>query len=180
GMASRRTLHLRSQHMYGNCYTFNAFDNGHDPLTTNYPGPLMVRGLTWEYACTRTIESAKAYVPALAQDAGVKIVIHERGTYPIPEDAGLSLPPGMKTSIGLDKMPSSEHYKRLPPPHADCGTSGQGGVGTCMHVTSEPPTQRDLPQVMYPGRLTGPVRMRNLHLLRATWRESLLNVRKRL
>ncbi|XP_052259151.1 amiloride-sensitive sodium channel subunit beta-2-like [Dreissena polymorpha] len=103
--------------MYGNCYTFNAFDNGQDPLTTNYPGPLM--GLTLEL----NIEQGQ-YVPALAQDAGVKIVIHERGTYPIPEDAGLSLPPGMKTSIGLDKT----EYKRLPPPHADCGTSGQGVV----------------------------------------------------
>ncbi|KAH3701060.1 hypothetical protein DPMN_076043 [Dreissena polymorpha] len=49
------------------------------------------------------------YIPALAQDAGVKIVIHERGTYPIPEDAGLSLPPGMKTSIGLDKVKRSGH-----------------------------------------------------------------------
>ena len=27
--------------MYGNCYTFNAFDNGQDPLAMNYPGPLM-------------------------------------------------------------------------------------------------------------------------------------------
>ncbi|XP_052253065.1 amiloride-sensitive sodium channel subunit gamma-like [Dreissena polymorpha] len=102
---------------YGNCYTFNAFDNGQDPLTMNYPGPLM--GLTLEL----NIEQDD-YIPALAQDAGVKIVIHERGTYPIPEDAGLSLPPGMKTSIGLDKT----EYKRLPPPHADCGTSGQGVV----------------------------------------------------
>lgn len=59
----------------------------------------VVAGLTLEL----NIEQSE-YMPALAQDAGVKIVIHERGSYPIPEDAGLSLPPGMKTSIGLDKV----------------------------------------------------------------------------
>jgi len=36
----RNFTYLRNN-LYGNCYTFNAFDNEHKPLSSNYPGPLM-------------------------------------------------------------------------------------------------------------------------------------------
>ena len=65
-----------------------------------YPQRLaFISGLTLEL----NIEQSE-YIAAMSPDAGVKIVIHERGTYPVPEDAGLSLPPGYKTSIGIDKV----------------------------------------------------------------------------
>ncbi|WAR16926.1 SCNNG-like protein, partial [Mya arenaria] len=116
GMAcSPKNFTYLRNNLYGNCYTFNAFDNGHDSLSTNYAGPLM--GLTLDL----NIEQDE-YIAALAPDAGVKVVIHERGTYPIPEDEGLSLSPHRKTSISMEKA----SITRLPPPHADCGTAGVG------------------------------------------------------
>lgn len=44
------------------------------------------------------------YIAALAPDAGVKVVIHDQGTYPVPEDEGLSLAPGTKTAISMEKV----------------------------------------------------------------------------
>ncbi|XP_053382877.1 degenerin unc-8-like [Mercenaria mercenaria] len=102
----------RSQ-MYGNCYTINTFNNGNAALSTNYAGPLM--GLVLEL----NIEQDE-YIAALSPDAGVRITIHPRGTYPFPEDDGISVPPGFKTSIGIAKT----ELTRLPPPHGDCGSSG--------------------------------------------------------
>ncbi|KAL4218107.1 ligand-gated sodium channel [Mactra antiquata] len=98
---------------YGNCYTMNTFDNGMPSMTTNYAGPLM--GLVLEL----NIEQDE-YIPALSPDAGVRVLIHERGTFPTPEDDGVSVAPGFKTSIGIAKT----LLTRLPPPHADCGDSG--------------------------------------------------------
>ncbi|XP_045182436.2 amiloride-sensitive sodium channel subunit alpha-like [Mercenaria mercenaria] len=102
----------RSQ-FYGNCYTINTFDNGKAALSTNYAGPLM--GLALEL----NIEQDE-YIAALSADAGVRITIHPRGIYPFPEDEGISIPPGFKTSIGIAKT----ELTRLTPPHADCGNSG--------------------------------------------------------
>lgn len=101
--------------LYGNCYTINAFDNGMASLSTNYAGPLM--GLILEL----NIEQDE-YVPALAPDAGVRIIVHKRGIYPIPEDKGINIPTGFKTSISMKK----KDITRLPPPHSDCGSNGDG------------------------------------------------------
>ena len=37
---SRNFTFVRNN-VYGNCYTLNAFDNGMEPLSTNYAGPVM-------------------------------------------------------------------------------------------------------------------------------------------
>ena len=44
------------------------------------------------------------YVSSLSNEAGMRIMIHPRGTYPFPEDQGFSIPPGYKTSVGLKKV----------------------------------------------------------------------------
>lgn len=44
------------------------------------------------------------YINALAPDAGVRMIIHDRGTYPFPEDNGVSVPPGSLTSVGIKKV----------------------------------------------------------------------------
>ncbi|XP_045167548.2 amiloride-sensitive sodium channel subunit alpha-like [Mercenaria mercenaria] len=108
---SNLTYH-RSQ-LYGNCYTINTVDNGNAALTTNYAGPL--KGLALEL----NIEQDE-YIAALSPDAGVIVTIHPRGTYPFPQDEGISIPPGFKTSIGIAKT----ELTRLPPPHGDCGGNG--------------------------------------------------------
>ena len=44
----------------------------------------------------------KEYIPALSPDAGIRVLIHKRGTYPFPEDDGFSIPPGHMTSVALE------------------------------------------------------------------------------
>lgn len=100
---------------YGNCFTFNSKDNGREILTSDYAGPLM--GLSLEL----NIEQDQ-YVSSLSNEAGVRVMVHKRGTYPFPEDEGFSIPPGYKSSIGITQT----EIIRLPPPHADCGDRGDG------------------------------------------------------
>ena len=44
------------------------------------------------------------YVPALAAEAGVRVLIHPKGTAPFPEDDGLSIPAAHSTSLGIRKV----------------------------------------------------------------------------
>ena len=55
------------------------------------------------------------YVANLATEAGVKVVIHDRGSMPFPEDAGMSIIPGRSTSIGLRKVSHSHRDIRFGP-----------------------------------------------------------------
>ncbi|KAJ8304243.1 hypothetical protein KUTeg_017826 [Tegillarca granosa] len=96
---------------YGNCYTFNHFNNGLPALETNYPGPLL--GLVLEF----NIEQ-KEYIPVLAPDSGLRVMIHERGSYPFLEDDGFLISPGFLTSVGISKTKIS----RLPAPHGKCSS----------------------------------------------------------
>ena len=41
------------------------------------------------------------YIPALAPDAGVRVLVHSRGTFPALEDDGFSVPVGFMTSVGV-------------------------------------------------------------------------------
>ena len=41
------------------------------------------------------------YMPSLAPDAGVRALVHARGTYPAIEDDGFSIPVGTVTSVGV-------------------------------------------------------------------------------
>ena len=48
------------------------------------------------------------YVPALAAEAGVRVLIHPKGTPPFPEDNGLSIPAAHFTSVGLRQVGASD------------------------------------------------------------------------
>ncbi|XP_033750683.1 LOW QUALITY PROTEIN: acid-sensing ion channel 1-like [Pecten maximus] len=98
---------------YGNCYTFNHHKNNQSTVSSSYPGPLM--GLVMEF----NIEQNE-YVESLAPEAGVRVLIHERGSYPIPDDDGFYIAPGFVTSVGIQEV----RITRLPPPHASCADHG--------------------------------------------------------
>ena len=54
------------------------------------------------------------YVPALAAEAGVRVLVHSRGSYPFPEDDGVSVPPAHSSSIGMRQVISIWYqFKRL-------------------------------------------------------------------
>ena len=44
------------------------------------------------------------YIPTVSDSAGLRIIIHDQNEMPFPEDRGYNLSPGMKTSIGMDKV----------------------------------------------------------------------------
>ncbi|XP_052101134.1 amiloride-sensitive sodium channel subunit alpha-like [Mytilus californianus] len=99
---------------YGNCFTFNAYNNSQDPLYSTYSGPLM--GLSLELNVQQY-----EYIPALAPDAAVRVLVHTRGTFPALEDDGFSIPVGFMTSVGL----KVSEITRLTPPHASCAKEGK-------------------------------------------------------
>ena len=45
-----------------------------------------------------------AYVPQLSQTAGARIVIHNQGDMPFPDEEGINLVPGFSTSIGVRRV----------------------------------------------------------------------------
>ncbi|XP_021348423.1 acid-sensing ion channel 1-like isoform X2 [Mizuhopecten yessoensis] len=98
---------------YGNCYTFNHHKNNLSAITSSYAGPLM--GLVMEF----NIEQGE-YVESLAPEAGVRVLVHERGTFPIPDDDGFYIAPGFVSSVGIQEI----QITRLPPPHASCADHG--------------------------------------------------------
>lgn len=60
---------------------------------------LNILGLTLEF----NIQQAE-YISALAPDAGIRVSIHERGTYPFPEDDGFTIAPGFASSVALKRV----------------------------------------------------------------------------
>ena len=44
------------------------------------------------------------YVANLATEAGVKVLIHKRGSMPFPEDKGVTIMPGRSTSVGIEQV----------------------------------------------------------------------------
>ncbi|XP_060066508.1 acid-sensing ion channel 1-like [Ylistrum balloti] len=94
---------------YGNCFTFNHHKNNQTTISSSYPGPLM--GLVMEF----NIEQSE-YVESLAPEAGVRVLVHQRGTFPVPDDDGFYIAPGFVTSVGIHEV----RITRLPPPHASC------------------------------------------------------------
>uniref|UniRef100_A0A1I8FX90 Amiloride-sensitive sodium channel n=1 Tax=Macrostomum lignano TaxID=282301 RepID=A0A1I8FX90_9PLAT len=94
--------------LYGNCYTFNAASNGTEPFMVQQTGPL--HGLT----VTLFIDQTE-YVGAVANSAGVSVVVHETNKQPFPEDSGISVSPGQETYIGLKQF----FTQRLAAPYSD-------------------------------------------------------------
>ncbi|XP_076465407.1 epithelial sodium channel subunit gamma-like [Babylonia areolata] len=99
---------------FGNCYTFNS-DKSPMVAKTKFPGPDF--GLNMEMFIHQD-----EYVSALASEAGVRVLIHPRGSAPFPEDNGVSIAPGLSTSISI----RMEEVQRLEPPHGTCNAAGSG------------------------------------------------------
>ncbi|CAG5120526.1 unnamed protein product, partial [Candidula unifasciata] len=95
---------------FGNCYIFNWQSPNNTTLETRFPGP--EHGLRLELFLDQ-----RNYVANLATEAGVRVLIHKKGSMPFPEDEGVSVMPGRSTSIGMKQV----SYTRLPPPHGVCG-----------------------------------------------------------
>ncbi|XP_020621667.1 amiloride-sensitive sodium channel subunit alpha-like [Orbicella faveolata] len=83
---------------YGNCFTFNGgMDDdkkNQTTLATHSTGPY--GGLTLNLF----IETGQ-YVPEVSQAAGARIVIHNQGEMPFPDEDGINLVPGFSTSVGV-------------------------------------------------------------------------------
>ncbi|XP_060606461.1 degenerin mec-10-like [Ruditapes philippinarum] len=76
-------------HLYGNCYTLDE-----DKLIARGSGHKNSLYIVFN------IESAE-YLHDITSAYGVRMVLHERGTFPLPEDEGLTLSSQFETHIGL-------------------------------------------------------------------------------
>lgn len=65
-------------------------------------------GLTLEF----NIQQSE-YISALAPDAGIRVSIHERGTYPFPEDDGFTISPGSASSVALRQVNNFLYKKEM-------------------------------------------------------------------
>ncbi|RUS89854.1 hypothetical protein EGW08_002384 [Elysia chlorotica] len=100
-------------HKYGNCYTFNSMFSTDPKLVTRFQGP--------GYGLKMSLfVDQKQYVANLATEAGVRVLIHKRGSMPFPEENGITVMPGRSTSIGIKQL----KFSRLPPPHGVCAKKG--------------------------------------------------------
>ena len=52
------------------------------------------------------------YVANLATEAGIKVLIHQRGTMPFPEDQGITIMPGRSTSVGIKQVGKKKCQKK--------------------------------------------------------------------
>ncbi|XP_061175624.1 FMRFamide-activated amiloride-sensitive sodium channel-like [Saccostrea echinata] len=89
---------------YGNCYTFES-----SSYVTKQSGPLL--GLRM----TLNIETSE-YINNYMDASGVRLVIHEPGTLPFPEDEGFTLNPSYETTIGMRML----SIQRASEPHGNC------------------------------------------------------------
>ncbi|XP_062609618.1 FMRFamide-activated amiloride-sensitive sodium channel-like, partial [Saccostrea cucullata] len=89
---------------YGNCYTIES-----SSFVTKQSGPLLGLRLTLN------IETSE-YIDNYMDAHGVRLVIHEPGTLPFPEDEGFTLNPSYETTIGMRML--SIH--RASQPHGNC------------------------------------------------------------
>ena len=50
------------------------------------------------------------YVSSFSTGYGIRLVLHEPGTYPLPTDEGITLGPGTETNIGLKMVKIHKHF----------------------------------------------------------------------
>ncbi|XP_077989727.1 epithelial sodium channel subunit alpha-like [Glandiceps talaboti] len=87
---------LKTQNdVYGNCFTFNHGVNA-SLRNASKTGP--AHGLE----LTLSTEQSE-YTAIYGQESGIRVAVHPQGITLLPEDRGVSVPPGMKTSIGVRK-----------------------------------------------------------------------------
>ncbi|XP_070574544.1 uncharacterized protein [Ptychodera flava] len=105
-----RNFHAFENDHYGNCFTFNSWQlNGQRLLNSTR------RGSRYGLKLTLFIEQDE-YIPLYGQEAGVRVLVHPANVTPFPEDEGITVAPGLKTSIGL-RMDVAESPGR---PHTNC------------------------------------------------------------
>ena len=69
------------------------------PLAIHIKVPCIFAGLSLELY----IEQDE-YIAGLSDGAGIRVVLHNNTYMPFPEDNGVSIMPGTKTSIGIRKV----------------------------------------------------------------------------
>ena len=50
------------------------------------------------------------YIGALSHTEGVRVVVHEQGTMPFPDEDGFNVAPGTATSVSLTKVSTVHGY----------------------------------------------------------------------
>ncbi|ESO09376.1 hypothetical protein HELRODRAFT_168357 [Helobdella robusta] len=97
---------------YGNCYTFNAAEEGKPLKTINYPGPN--NGLSIIF----NVEQDE-YIGEVTQYAGLRVVVHDPKKMPFPDDEGILVPPNALTHIGVQL----ETVSRLNESYGKCNSN---------------------------------------------------------
>ncbi|XP_033096439.1 acid-sensing ion channel 1A-like [Anneissia japonica] len=82
---------------HGNCYTFNSNPNSSEPKKSKYSGPSA--GLS-----IMLFIEQNEYLYDVSASAGVRVVIHDQGKMPFPEEEGYYVSPGHHTSIALRRV----------------------------------------------------------------------------
>ncbi|XP_038057114.1 acid-sensing ion channel 1C-like isoform X2 [Patiria miniata] len=99
---------------FGNCWTFNSGKNGADIVTESLPGSgnglrVLIDIQQSEY--TETLDGNC--------EAGLKVVIHDQGTPPAVDSAGMAIQPGVHAYIATRAL----KYVNLEPPWGECDSS---------------------------------------------------------
>ncbi|XP_071490072.1 epithelial sodium channel subunit alpha-like [Diadema antillarum] len=85
---------------YGNCFTFNGANPADKAKVARYTGRT---GAQYGLHLTLFVEQPE-YVGLLSTDSGVKVSIHPPTVQPFPEDDGITVSTGQKTSISLREV----------------------------------------------------------------------------
>ncbi|KAL5007612.1 hypothetical protein ScPMuIL_016418 [Solemya velum] len=89
---------------YGNCFTFES-----PTYKTKASGPL------YGISITLNLENFE-FIDDFRRGYGARLVIHQPGTMPMPDQEGITLSAGYETTISLNKI----RKRRLGPPHGVC------------------------------------------------------------
>ncbi|XP_077862658.1 uncharacterized protein LOC144344653 [Saccoglossus kowalevskii] len=95
---------------YGNCFQFNPYNNeGRNGLYSMKTGA--------KYGLTMTLFTEQdEYISIYGRDSGARVVIHHPTVPPLPWSEGITIPPGMITSLGLKET----RISRQPYPYGNC------------------------------------------------------------
>uniref|UniRef100_A0ABM0MQX8 Degenerin unc-8-like n=1 Tax=Saccoglossus kowalevskii TaxID=10224 RepID=A0ABM0MQX8_SACKO len=95
---------------YGNCYQFNPFNGNQDDERYSTK-----TGANYGLKMTLFTEQDE-YISVYGRDSGARVVIHPPHVPAIPWSEGITIPPGMITSIGMKET----RIKRQPHPYGNC------------------------------------------------------------
>ncbi|CAH1772349.1 unnamed protein product [Owenia fusiformis] len=102
-------------HEHNKCYTFNGANNTISNPSTNITGP---KGGLSLVLFVDASEASQVYNPdyPTSGSQGVRVVIHEKGTFPDPENDGFDIEPGHSVNAAL----SVNQRQLLKPPWGKC------------------------------------------------------------